>query len=763
MQISGHLRMTCDSEANLGHLLQSVGACRRTATCDVFLHTWDTLDAQTRTWHKPTVLAPRPSVACARRLARELDAVSYRVDAAPLPSPWTNMTWWTGTRGDSRISLGGILPPVLAQQRVNMQRRRHAAEHDVVVRMRPDLYRASVDALSDNAWSLISHASVTGALLSCQFSRWPGYKGGDMCFVSLAPATIDALYEAWVAAAGNVLDAMACAWKLRSSACLPTGACTTDVKACSTLGSVDPGQSMAVPENILAQAMQRVGLRSLSLGALLPFDSASLSRSSACAGSATERLHCQTKYVPCPIANVSRPQCARLCAVDDRCRDFLADSSQSCYLLGQRCSVSEFPNGVSAITGRRRVQGSEAKGAPKPAPYPAVPRLPLVALTNPMGPDRLDTQQLLLFGKRNGWSGWWWRLIGACEHPRSTSCSLWSVEDSLLPAPRCPVNCLLATRPSRHVLQVADAVLLPQHPGDTNLSSLGNRRSDQPTYCIESEAGTWRMPACRDFTRAVSTRPGAAMRFSWFSRYYLPSPLAETNAHDLLFPSEVRMKNRFQVAAPRSLVRRAWDRIRVMASRQPSQLAIISVWFRHCHVAEGPGRSSLLGRLSDAGLRYASYGRCGRNVQADDPVLGGGQAEWLPNKMRGMRRHPFVLVSENALRPGWVTEKIYQALAAGVVPVWLPPTPSEPGWEDAYLLPIVPPHSVVLASSFPNLEALVRFLDRAASSARLYDRFHRWRDNASHSILQRELEKAIEATPCRICQALHASSVRLPT
>merc|ERR1740130_1696492 len=146
------------------------------------------------------------------------------------------------------------------------------------------------------------------------------------------------------------------------------------------------------------------------------------------------------------------------------------------------------------------------------------------------------------------------------------------------------------------------------------------------------------MPECSADTRAVSHRPGAALHVSWFSRYYLPSPLAHTNAHGLLSPTEVRT-DRYHVSSARhrrrpistsisSQLRSIWS---YLVGRTAHRTPIISVWFRHCHTAEGIGhsRQALLKNLDTAGLSYASYGRCMRNVPFDDPVLGGSQSEWL--------------------------------------------------------------------------------------------------------------------------------------
>ena len=66
LQVSGHLRELCDSNAeggpdNLAPLEALVAACRERAACDVFVHTWSTLDASTPTWHTPRPPDPRPS------------------------------------------------------------------------------------------------------------------------------------------------------------------------------------------------------------------------------------------------------------------------------------------------------------------------------------------------------------------------------------------------------------------------------------------------------------------------------------------------------------------------------------------------------------------------------------------------------------------------------------------------------------------------------------------------------------------------------
>lgn len=366
--------------------------------------------------------------------------------------------------------------------------------------------------------------------------------------------------------------------------------------------------------------------------------------------------------------------------------------------------------------------------------------LPLLSLGNEIDAPGYD-------GVGSGFTGWWRRLTSACDaFDGDADCTLWKVEHALLPAPRCPVDCRLAPRPTSRQLLDSDGVL--QWQTKANASSVAAARPPRTTFCIESETGTWRVPPCSSTTRVFASRPDAEFRFSWFSRYYMP---------DLGGPSATG--NHTDGSAAALLAPAALQRAQFQLNSTPPR-NIISVWFRHCHTDRGSGmphRAKLLQRLRAAGIRYASYGICGRNVAKKDPVLDNAPQHHLRNKDLGLRRHPFTLVAENSAHPGWVTEKVYQALAAGVVPVWMG---SPPGWAERYLLPIVPAGSVVVASQYPSLAALAHFLKRAATNATLYQDLHRWRHDPrlvreSIAMLRGELDIAFEATPCRICRVLH--------
>lgn len=340
LQISGHLRSTCSSKDNMDVLTDSVVACRSTGSeCDVFLHTWDQLNASTSSWHTPRPAPASPSAACAQHVAAVLGVSRYQLEAERYHG---NETWWTRRRGNSHISLAGIRSSVYTQSAANALRRAHERHtgrtYDAVVRLRPDLYSGR-DNPDKRMWDLIaSAANVSNAIFSCREYRWPGMKGGDQCFFALAPTAFDRLYDAWESTAEHVLPAMACAWQRRSKVCKRQRlTCNVDVRMCGP--GVDPGQGFA--ENMMASAQVRAGLdgrdRSVLASKVDPPNGVALRacvrrgpRGSAAAPCAS------AKTTPCPMTDLTEEQCRAQC--DSKLRQgcgavTFEPQTRRCYLI----------------------------------------------------------------------------------------------------------------------------------------------------------------------------------------------------------------------------------------------------------------------------------------------------------------------------------------------------------------------------------------------------------------------------------------------
>lgn len=251
LQMSGHLRGLCESEAHFAPLERLVVACRASAIrCDLFVHTWDELYAQTSTWHTwyPTDvpnLAAR-SHECVEKVRRRLSPAALAVEPQPQRSTTLgNETWIvaTGRHRETHVSLAGLRSAIhgvaaAATLREAHERAGRAPPYDVALRMRPDLYHRrnfrrstrsnyrgvpvnQICSVPEQTWAVINrevrasrqlgrgsctHACVRG----CDDETAPGNKSGDMCFWSTPTAAIDQLVAAWEGLADEYLEANLC-------------------------------------------------------------------------------------------------------------------------------------------------------------------------------------------------------------------------------------------------------------------------------------------------------------------------------------------------------------------------------------------------------------------------------------------------------------------------------------------------------------------------------------------------------------------------
>ena len=112
-------------------------------------------------------------------------------------------------------------------------------------------------------------------------------------------------------------------------------------------------------------------------------------------------------------------------------------------------------------------------------------------------------------------------------------------------------------------------------------------------------------------------------------------------------------------------------------------------------------------------MRVDSYGRFLNNrTLADD--------RGLASKLAAIGRHRFNLAFENTRVKDYVTEKFFDALTAGTVPIY---------WGAPNIADFAPsPHSYVDASQFPEPRDLAAFVTTVAESERDYAAYHSWRD-----------------------------------
>eukprot|EP01104_Vermistella_antarctica_P000392 TRINITY_DN104_c0_g1_i1.p1 TRINITY_DN104_c0_g1~~TRINITY_DN104_c0_g1_i1.p1 ORF type:complete len:492 (+),score=75.63 TRINITY_DN104_c0_g1_i1:561-2036(+) len=178
---------------------------------------------------------------------------------------------------------------------------------------------------------------------------------------------------------------------------------------------------------------------------------------------------------------------------------------------------------------------------------------------------------------------------------------------------------------------------------------------------------------------------------------------------------------------------------RAVGGAGQTKAALTTYLVSNCNSKE---RMSLLERIS-AVLPTASFGKCLRNAVFPEDVLKLSQQK---QKVALISRFPFHLTIEStANEAGWVTEKIYEALLSGTVPIYYGP-------QDIRML--APPHSYIDATTFATPEDLARYVIHVYNNHTLYERYHEWRyaDNVEDLFVHLERDVGRDTAACRLCQ-----------
>lgn len=116
-------------------------------------------------------------------------------------------------------------------------------------------------------------------------------------------------------------------------------------------------------------------------------------------------------------------------------------------------------------------------------------------------------------------------------------------------------------------------------------------------------------------------------------------------------------------------------------------------------------------------------------------------------------KHKFHLAFENANHVDYVTEKVFSAFAAGVVPVYM----GAPNINQF----IPDPKSIINVNDFKSVESLANYLKYLANNETAYNEYHEWRKRPPEEI-KCNMKKKLKIPPpksshygdgilCRFC------------
>ncbi len=151
-------------------------------------------------------------------------------------------------------------------------------------------------------------------------------------------------------------------------------------------------------------------------------------------------------------------------------------------------------------------------------------------------------------------------------------------------------------------------------------------------------------------------------------------------------------------------------------------------------------REELVLKLMETSLRVDSLSGCHHNAEAPKGIS-------MDNKTAILEHYLFHLAFENQRADDYITEKLWGALAAGTLPVYL----GAPNIKDH-----VPRNSVIFVEDFASSQELADYLVRLTKDKALYDSYHTWRTTPIDPSFRDKYEFTKTHSTCRMCKWAYA-------
>lgn len=208
--LSGHMRGVCMDNSATNGLLRHIEQCRALFhKCDIFLHTWSTLDAADAL--KRTNSASVSAQSCVDTLHSKLSFKATVVEQQELGAFVASPKWSNTSRHGSWTYRAAYLNIMGQLAALNMMLHHASAmrvSYDVAVRLRPDIGERRVARVSNVSldWSVVkawASAARDGSLLgedsralhSCRLDRAVGAPATDNCYWSTPPSILQSVLQ----------------------------------------------------------------------------------------------------------------------------------------------------------------------------------------------------------------------------------------------------------------------------------------------------------------------------------------------------------------------------------------------------------------------------------------------------------------------------------------------------------------------------------------------------------------------------------------
>jgi len=167
--------------------------------------------------------------------------------------------------------------------------------------------------------------------------------------------------------------------------------------------------------------------------------------------------------------------------------------------------------------------------------------------------------------------------------------------------------------------------------------------------------------------------------------------------------------------------------------------AYLAVFMSNCGSMNG--RERYLTELMEH-MPVHSYGGCHHNK--DEPTFDASVSKWDKKRMISEKYH-FVFAAENSDAPSYVTEKVYDALAVGAVPIYL----GAPNIDK-----FIPNPSAVIVAKDYSPKDLAVVLNRTARNPKEYAKYFEWKKRPYSKDFRRILCLASRTVQCRLAMRM---------
>lgn len=180
-------------------------------------------------------------------------------------------------------------------------------------------------------------------------------------------------------------------------------------------------------------------------------------------------------------------------------------------------------------------------------------------------------------------------------------------------------------------------------------------------------------------------------------------------------------------------------------SQFDSTLPLISYASRNCR----PQRDNIVSAIMKF-VNVAAIGKCLNN--SPWPFEKATYPYWQ-EKILALQKYKFTLALQGYDKGGLVSEKLYDAFAAGTVPIFY-------GISRVVVEKFAPsPNSFLHFDDFDTIENLALFVKKAGQNELIYNKLHEWRHNGVNKRFCSLLNTNVNSIACRVCEKVHDETI----